>query len=93
MKHHPLYGQLSQLDDGIAAINLAAAAPRVPLSASQIATQTADLNRELRDAQTRANKILAQKQNGLRRARTPGGRRRAGGGRHQSAAVSTRPRR
>lgn len=62
MKHHPLYGQLSQLDDGIAAIELAAAAPHVPLSASQIATQTADLNRELRDAQTRANRILAQKQ-------------------------------
>jgi hypothetical protein len=62
VKHHPLYPQLTQLDDGIAAINLAAAAPRVPLSASQIARQTSDLNRELHDAQTRANAILAQKQ-------------------------------
>jgi hypothetical protein len=62
VKHHPLYGQLSQLDDGIAAINLAAAAPRVPLSAAQITRETAQLNRELRDAQIRTNKILAQKQ-------------------------------
>jgi hypothetical protein len=62
IKHHPLYGQLSQLNDAIAAINLEAAAPHVPLSASQIARETAQLNRELRDAQNRANKILAQKQ-------------------------------
>lgn len=61
-KHHPLYGQLSQLDDAIAAINLAAAAPHVPLSASQIASQTATLNHELHDAQNRANAVLAQKQ-------------------------------
>src|SRR5579872_7206205 len=54
IKHHPLYGQLSQLDDAIAAINLEAAAPRVPLGASQIARETAQLNRELRDAQNRA---------------------------------------
>ena len=62
VKHDPLYPQLKQLDDGIAAINLAAAAPRVPLSASQIAGQTTVLNRQLRDAQNRANAILAQKQ-------------------------------
>ncbi|HKU81666.1 MAG TPA: hypothetical protein VJP76_05805 [Candidatus Tumulicola sp.] len=62
IKHHPLYSQLSQINDAIAAIDLAAAAPRVPLSASQIARETAALNRELRDAQNRANKILAAKQ-------------------------------
>jgi len=62
VKHHPLYSQLSQLDDAIAAINLQAAGPRVPLGAQQIAAQTAELNRELRAAQDRANKILAQKQ-------------------------------
>lgn len=62
VKHHPLYPQLTQLDDGIAAINLAAAAPHVPLNASQIAAQTALLNRELHDAQNRANAILAKKQ-------------------------------
>jgi hypothetical protein len=62
VKHHPLYPQLTQLDDAIAAINLQAVAPRVPLGAAQIAAQTAELNRELRAAQVRANKILAQKQ-------------------------------
>ncbi|HEY1429142.1 MAG TPA: OmpH family outer membrane protein [Candidatus Tumulicola sp.] len=62
VKHHPLYPQLSQIDDAIAAINLSAAAPRVPLSASQIAAQTSTLNRQLRGAQDRANRIIAQKQ-------------------------------
>jgi hypothetical protein len=62
VKHHPLYAQLSQLDDAIAAINLQSVAPQVPLGAAQIAARTAELNRELRDAQARANKILAQKQ-------------------------------
>ena len=64
MKHHPLYGQLSQLDNAIAAINLQSVAPQVPLGAAQIAAQTAELNRELQAAQVRANKILAQKQRG-----------------------------
>jgi hypothetical protein len=62
VKHHPLYPQLSQLDDAIGAIELAAAAPHVPLNAAQISSETAVLNRQLRDAQDRANKILAQKQ-------------------------------
>jgi hypothetical protein len=62
VKHHPLYSQLGQLNDAIAAIDLQAAAPHVPLSASQIAQQTQELNRELQAAQLRANKILAQKQ-------------------------------
>ena len=62
VKHHPLYAQLTQLDDAIATINLQSVAPQVPLGAAQIASQTAQLNRELHDAQVRANKILAQKQ-------------------------------
>lgn len=62
VKKHPLYPQLAQLDDAIAAINLAAAAPHVPLSATQIAAQTKELNREMQEAQDRANKILADKQ-------------------------------
>ncbi len=62
VKHHPLYPQLQQLDDGIAAINLEAAGPHVPLSAAQMAQETKELNAELRDAQDRANKILVQKQ-------------------------------
>jgi hypothetical protein len=62
IKHHPLYGQLSQLDDAIAAIGLQSVPRQVPLGASQIAAQTKELNQELQDAQVRANKILAQKQ-------------------------------
>lgn len=62
VKHDPLYPQLAQLDDAIAAINLEAAGPHVPLSAQQIAAQTKVLNRELQQAQDRANAIIAQKQ-------------------------------
>jgi hypothetical protein len=62
VKKHPLYPQLTQLDDAIAVINLQFAGPKVPLSAKQIVAQTGVLNRELRAAQDRANKILAQKQ-------------------------------
>ncbi len=62
VKHHPLYPQLSQLDDAIATIALRYTGPQVPLGARQMAAQTAELNRELRAAQIRANKILAQKQ-------------------------------
>jgi hypothetical protein len=62
VKRHPLYPALTQLDDAIAAIELQSTAPQVPLGARQIATQTTELNRELRDAQQRANAILAQKQ-------------------------------
>ncbi|HXO16803.1 MAG TPA: OmpH family outer membrane protein [Candidatus Dormibacteraeota bacterium] len=62
VKSHPLYPQLTQLDDAIAAINLQSVSPQVPRSAKEIVAQTAVLNRELRAAQERANKILAQKQ-------------------------------
>jgi hypothetical protein len=62
VKHHPLYPQLSQLDDAIAAINLEAAGPHVPLSAAEMQQQIKALNRDLIAAQDRANKILAQKQ-------------------------------
>jgi hypothetical protein len=62
VKRDPLYPQLSQLDDAIAAITLKSSVPAVPLGARQIAAQTQELNRELRAAQDRANKILAEKQ-------------------------------
>ncbi len=62
VKHHPLYPQLSQLDDAIAAIDLRYTAPHVPLGAKEIVAQTMQLNRELRAAQNRANAILSQKQ-------------------------------
>jgi Skp family chaperone for outer membrane proteins len=62
VKHHPLYGQLSGIDDAIAAINLEALAPAVPRSAAEVVSQTKVLNAQLVAAQARANKILAQKQ-------------------------------
>jgi hypothetical protein len=62
VKHHPLYPQLSQLDDAIAAINLESSGPRVPLTAVQMQQQVKTLNQNLLDAQTRANKIIAEKE-------------------------------
>lgn len=62
IKHHPLYPQLTQLDDAIAAIQLKASMPHVPLSASQIAAQTKELNAEMQAANDRAGKIIVQKQ-------------------------------
>lgn len=62
IKHHPLYGQLSQIEDSITAINLEAAGPRVPKSAAEVAAGIRQLNQQLRDAQDRANKAIAQKQ-------------------------------
>src|SRR5579872_3488678 len=60
--HHPLHAQLAQLEDAIAAIDLAAAAPRVPRSAAEIAAATKTLDAQLKAAQDRANAILTQKQ-------------------------------
>ena len=57
-----MYGQLSQMDDAIAAINLAAMGPQVPRSAAAVAADVKDLNAQLKAAQDRANKVLAQKQ-------------------------------
>ena len=62
VKHHPLYPQLAQLDDAIAAINLEASGSSVPKSAAEIASDTKRLNQELKDAQDRANKTIALKQ-------------------------------
>ena len=62
LKHHPLYGQLSQINDAIAAIDLEAAGPHVPHSAADIAAQTKVLSAELEAAQVRANKTIAAEQ-------------------------------
>ncbi len=62
IKTHPLYGQLKQIEDAIAAIDLEASVPRAPLSPQEIAQQTAELNKELKDAQDRANQIISAKQ-------------------------------
>jgi hypothetical protein len=63
IKVHPLYPQLSQLQDSIDALNLKSlGAAAVPRTAAQIAQETQELNRELKAAQDRANGILRQKQ-------------------------------
>jgi|GEM_PF-1377255 len=63
LKKHPLYPRLAQLQDSIDALNLKAlGAGAVPRTAAQIAQETQELNRELRNAQDRANAILRQKQ-------------------------------
>ena len=62
IKHHPLYPQLDQLNNAIAAINFEAALPHAPLTPAQIAAQTKDLNAQLQAAQSRANAIIQSKQ-------------------------------
>jgi len=63
LKKHPLYPQLSQIDDSIDALGLRSlGAGAVPHTGKQIASQTKELNAELKAAQDRANGILRQKQ-------------------------------
>lgn len=63
IKQHPLYPQLSQLQDSIDALNLKAlGASAVPRTPAEIAKDTKELNRELKAAQDRANTVLRQKQ-------------------------------
>ena len=63
LKQHPLYPQLSQIQDAIDGLGLKSLGPAaVPRTSAQIATQTKELNRELQQAQSRANAILRQKQ-------------------------------
>lgn len=63
LKKHPLYPQLSQIQDAIDALGLKSLGPgAVPRTGAQIAAQTQELNRELQQAQDRANSILRRKQ-------------------------------
>ena len=62
VKKHPLYGQLSQLDSNIDALNLRTLSPSVPKTGAEIARESAELNRELDTARSHANAVLQQKQ-------------------------------
>lgn len=62
VKRHPLYGQLSDYDRSIAALNLQAVGPDVALTGAQIATEQAQLQRELKAAAERTNTLLKEKQ-------------------------------
>ncbi len=61
IKHHPLYAQLNQINDAIAAINLEASLPRAPLTPAEIAAQTKDLNAQLQAAQNRITALASAK--------------------------------
>ncbi len=58
IKHHPLYQQLKQLDESIAAINLEATLPHAPLSAAEIAAQTQQLTAQFKAAEARTQQTL-----------------------------------
>jgi hypothetical protein len=60
MKHHPLYAQLQQLNDAMAAIDLKNAMPQAPLTSAQVASQAQQLNGEMKAAQERASAAIAQ---------------------------------
>jgi hypothetical protein len=62
LKHDPLYPQLQQLQNAVAAINLEATLPHVPLSPAQIAEQSKAIGAQLQAAQNRANAVIAAKQ-------------------------------
>ncbi len=62
VKKHPLYPQLAQIDASIDALNLRTLSPSVPRTGAEISSETAELNRELNAARTRANMLLQQKQ-------------------------------
>ncbi|MBV9403535.1 MAG: hypothetical protein JO018_07370 [Candidatus Eremiobacteraeota bacterium] len=62
IKQHPLYSQLAQIDASIDALNLRTLSPGVSRTGAEIQGETAELNRELTAARTRANTLLQQKQ-------------------------------
>jgi hypothetical protein len=62
VKVHPLYRQLSELDDSMNALSLQPLGPSVPKTGAEMERETKALNNELLAAQNRANAILRQKQ-------------------------------
>jgi hypothetical protein len=61
VKHHPLYSQLAQYNDSIAALNLKATVPQIAKPDAAIAKQEAALQKELNDAADRTKKLLDEK--------------------------------
>ena len=62
VQKHPLYDQLARYERSIQAFDLSATAPQVAKSDPQLAQREAQLQRELRDAADRTNKLLNEKQ-------------------------------
>ncbi len=61
IKHHPLFAQLSQYDDGITALNLTGTVPQAVAADPAIASAEADLQKQLEDAANRTKKLLDEK--------------------------------
>jgi hypothetical protein len=62
VQKHPLYDQLARYDRSIEALDLTSTAPTVATPDPQLAGREQRLEKELSDAATRTNQLLAQKQ-------------------------------
>jgi hypothetical protein len=62
VKKHPLYPELTHLDEDVQALQLKSVGPEIAQSGSDIAQQEKLLQKELDTAAERTNKVLAQKQ-------------------------------
>jgi hypothetical protein len=62
VQKHPLYDQLARYDRSIDAFNLTSVAPQVANTDPHLAQREAALQKELRDAADRTQKLLAEKQ-------------------------------
>lgn len=62
LKHHPLYGQLAQIDSAIDALGLKSLGPAVPQTGAALSREAKALNAQLKAAQDRANGVLRRKQ-------------------------------
>ncbi len=62
VQKHPLYDQLARYDRSIQAFDLSATAPQVAHSDPHLAERERELQKELRDAADRTQKLLGQKQ-------------------------------
>ncbi|GAC1403439.1 MAG: hypothetical protein NVSMB64_05220 [Candidatus Velthaea sp.] len=61
VKHHPLYGQLAQYDESIAALNLSATVPQIAKPDASIVKEEAALQKQLETAADKTKKLLDEK--------------------------------
>jgi hypothetical protein len=67
---HPLYPQLAQTERSIDALNLRSLGPGVGSTGSSLASQDAELQKELTDASNRTRQILSERQTEYQREET-----------------------
>src|SRR5579871_3880412 len=63
LKRHPMYAELSRLDDDMAALQLRSAGATVAVAPADLERQRREMQSELDAASARARRILADKQN------------------------------